>query len=307
MEKKNSILIVDDETVNIMALVDILRNEYTLYTERDGKNCLDTAARLLPDLILLDILMPEMSGFEVLEKLQNDSRTKNIPVIFVTGLSKSDDEVHGFSLGAVDYISKPFSASVVKMRVQHQIKIINLIREIQKLSITDPLTGIGNRRYFNSLIQQEWERAKRNRASISFLIMDIDHFKMFNDKFGHLNGDIVLQSVAHVISAEITRASDKIARWGGEEFAVILPDTDIIGAKKVAENVRAAIESADISLDDGTIQNTTVSIGIHAHVPDHLPKQNDEYSAINFISDADKALYHAKHTGRNRVCAFGEM
>ncbi|MCL1877320.1 MAG: diguanylate cyclase [Defluviitaleaceae bacterium] len=303
MGKSNSILIVDDETVNIMALVDILRNDYTLYTERDGKNCLDTAARLQPDLILLDILMPEMNGFEVMENLQKDSRTKDIPIIFVTGLSQSDDEVRGFSLGAVDYISKPFSAQVVKMRVQHQMKILGLIREIQTLSVTDPLTGIGNRRYFNTLVHQEWERAKRNFTPISFMLLDIDDFKQFNDSFGHLNGDIALQSVAHIISSEITRSSDKIARWGGEEFAIILPDTDTTGARRVSENIRTAVENAEIPIDDGEVKHATVSIGIHTHIPERC----DEYSASNFVSDADKALFRAKRTGKNRVCAFNDM
>ena len=140
-EKKNSVLIVDDTVVNVQALMGILIGDYTVYVERDGRNVLESAAQLKPDLILLDIIMPEMDGFEVIRKLKKDERTEDIPIIFVTGLTDPGDEVRGFSLGAVDYISKPFSPHVVKMRVQHQIRIVNLIREIQNLSITDALTG----------------------------------------------------------------------------------------------------------------------------------------------------------------------
>ncbi|MCL2358077.1 MAG: diguanylate cyclase [Defluviitaleaceae bacterium] len=300
---KNSILIVDDEAVNILALIEILRDDYTLFTERIGCNCFETAVRLQPDLILLDILMPEMNGFEIIALLQADARTKDIPIIFVTGLNKASDEVLGFSLGAVDYINKPFSANVVKIRVRHQMKILNLIREIQTLSITDHLTGIGNRRYFNTLLSQEWERAKRNHTSLSFMILDVDDFKKFNDTYGHVNGDTALQRIARAVCSEITRASDKVARWGGEEFAVILPCTDSKGAKNVAENIRTAVESTDITLDDGSIKHATVSIGIHSFVPD----LEDGYSVNNFIADADKALYHAKNTGRNRICIWGEI
>jgi diguanylate cyclase (GGDEF)-like protein len=173
------------------------------------------------------------------------------------------------------------------MRVKHQMRIINLIREIQSLSITDALTGIGNRRYFNNLLHQEWARARRQQSPLSFILLDIDNFKSFNDEYGHLNGDAVLQSVARVAKAIIARATDKIARWGGEEFAVIL----------------AAIEAAVITLDKEDTCQVTVSIGVHTTIPERDMK----YTINEFISDADKALYHAKRTGKNRVCAVGEV
>ena len=301
--RSNTVLIVDDDPINLRALTGILNKDYTVYAERDSKKCFKSADELRPDLILLDVIMPGVSGFEIIKSLKEDTNTKNIPVIFVTGLSEADDEVRGFSLGAVDYINKPFNAHVVKMRVQHQIKIVNLIREIQSLSVTDALTGVGNRRFLNMLLEQEWERAKRQQNPISIMILDIDNFKQFNDKYGHLNGDVALQSVANVIGMKIERATDKFARWGGEEFAIVLPDTEISGARKVAENIRAAIASKDTGINEEAPCKVTVSIGAHCVVPDRDGTQGID----DFIIRADDALYHAKRTGKNRVCIASDI
>ena len=297
---KNSILIVDDEPLNIKTLSKMLTPDYTVYAEKDGTSCLDTAKKLQPDLIVLDVVMPNINGFQVIEQLKQDHETQSIPVIFVTGLANPESEVQGFSLGAADYICKPFIAPIVKMRIQNQIKIINLVRKVQNLSITDALTGIGNRRYFNAQLPQEWDHAKREQLPMSFLIFDLDNFKNFNDTYGHLNGDTALQTVAHVLTTELKRATDKVARWGVEEFAVILPNTDLNGAKLVAENLREAIASTPVPLSNNTFVHITVSIGAHCMVP---PKA-ESYSISEFVSDADKALYEAKKSGKNRVVAF---
>ena len=297
-EKKNSVLIVDDEAINLKALMQILNQEYDVYAEKSGFDCISRAKSLRPDLILLDVLMPGMDGFEVIKRLKEDNDTAEIPVMFITGLSSQESEIQGFSLGAVDYIHKPFVEPIVKVRVQSQMKIVNLFKKVQSLSITDVLTGIGNRRYFNVQLNQEWDRAKRQQSPISFILMDIDNFKKFNDENGHLNGDMVLQGVASVISSVITRAADKAARWGGEEFAVILPDTELKGAEKIAENIRKAIENHEVTMEDGTVRKVTVSIGLHCTTPE----MDESYSLKKFVSDTDKALYVAKDKGRNQVC-----
>ncbi|MCL2222632.1 MAG: diguanylate cyclase [Oscillospiraceae bacterium] len=297
-EQKNSVLIIDDELENIKALRFILGKDYTVYAERVSKNAPDTVKRLLPDIVLLDVIMPDIDGFEIIGHLKAEKTTKDIPVIFVTGRTDSDDEVKGFSLGAVDYINKPFSAPVVKMRIAHQMRIINQMREIQNLSATDTLTGIGNRRFFNTLINQEWEGAKRQQAYICFILFDIDNFKIFNDTYGHISGDKALKAVSEVITSSLTRATDKAARWGGEEFAIVLPNTPLDGAWRVAENIREAIEKMEIRLDDGNVVGVTVSGGIRCIIPDRA----GEYSLEDMFTDADEAMYKAKRSGKNRVC-----
>jgi diguanylate cyclase (GGDEF)-like protein len=301
--EKNSVLIVDDEAMNITALTHILKADYTVYVEKDGLGCIEAARELSPDLILLDILMPAMNGFEVITALKKDDATRDIPVIFVTGLNNAQDEEMGFVLGATDYINKPFSAAVVKLRVKNQIQIINQMRLIHNISITDALTGIGNRRFFYTQLEQEWQRSLRQQTPISFMMLDIDHFKAYNDTHGHIQGDAVLREVAQIILSSLSRAIDKAARWGGEEFAIILPDTAIDGAKTVAERIRCAVEQHNFMLDESSSTNITVSIGIISSTP----KRSNEYTLENYVSDADKALYHAKATGRNRVCDSGEL
>ncbi|MCL1862621.1 MAG: diguanylate cyclase [Defluviitaleaceae bacterium] len=286
MSEKNSVLIVDDEAMNITALSHILKNDYTIYVEKDGIGCIEAAKELKPDLILLDVLMPAMSGFEVINELKKDETTHDIPVIFVTGLNNAQDEEMGFLRGAADYINKPFSSAVVKLRVHNHMKIINQMRLIHQISITDALTGIGNRRFFYSQMEHEWQRSLRQQTPLGFMMLDIDNFKEYNDKNGHLQGDAVLKNVAEIIKSSLTRAIDIVARWGGEEFVVILPDTPLEGTKAVAERIRESVEKSGL----------TVSIGVNCTIP-----MKENCTQENFVSDTDKALYQAKSEGRNRV------
>jgi len=265
--EKNSVLIVDDEAINIMALSNILAADYDVYVEKDGQGCIDFAKSQKPDLILLDILMPKLSGFEVISQLKKDFETRDIPIIFVTGLDTDTDEEKGLALGAADYINKPYKAAIVKLRVKNQMTLVNQMRMIKNLSITDTLTGIGNRRYFNEQLEQEWQRALRQQKYLSFMILDIDYFKKFNDTYGHLTGDEVLKHTAGLIKQNLLRASDKCARWGGEEFAVILPDTDSGGANEVAESIRKNIEAEPFVVEGGKAVGVTISIGVNCVVP----------------------------------------
>jgi len=295
---KNSVLIVDDESSNIMALTHILSPDHVVYAATSGRKALDAAAKHHPDVILLDILMPEMNGYEVIRELKNTENTRDIPVIFITGLGDPDDEEKGLAMGAADYISKPFSPAIVNLRIKNQIKMLNQYRTIEMLSTRDQLTAITNRRGFDIRMEMEWVRAARDKSILSLLMIDVDKFKEYNDLYGHQQGDRVLVAVAKTIMKSLLRPGDLVARWGGEEFAVLLPNTALPGAMNIAERIRANISDTIIPCADNTITSVTVSIGINSCIP------QKSCSRESFTADADKALYEAKNTGRNRVCSF---
>ena len=295
---KNSVLVVDDEQANCLTLIHILNPHYTVYVRKNGRDAIEAAEELLPDVILLDILMPEMDGYEVFTALKNSERTKDIPVIFITGLCGTDDEKKGLALGAVDYITKPFVPEIVELRVKHQIQIVNQIRTIERLSMTDQLTGLHNRRSFDTRFDVEWRRALREQTPISILVMDIDKFKTYNDTYGHQRGDVALQSFAKTFAETLKRPGDFAARWGGEEFIALLPNTDAPGAIFIAEQIRERIQEMEIPSPDGLGAKITVSIGVNTR------SHGDGDATNEFFSRADEALYTAKEKGRNRVWHF---
>ena len=247
-------------------------------------------------MVLLDIIMPEIDGYAVIRLLKNTDKTRDIPIIFITGLKDTDDEEKGLALGAADYISKPFSPAIVKLRVKNQIKMLNQIRMIELLSMQDQLTSIPNRRGFDNQLDMEWIRAIRENTHLSFLIIDFDNFKEYNDTYGHLQGDRALQTIAKTVMQSLSRPGDYVARLGGEEFVVLLPKTDLSGALKIAEKIRLIICSTQIPCAGDEDTTVTVSIGVNAQTPMRV-KSRDE-----FVSEADKALYRAKESGKNRVC-----
>jgi len=294
-EKKNSLLIVDDENANLKVLTHILGSEYTIFTATGGKNAIEKAKEFVPDLILLDILMPEMDGYTTLSEIKKCEEIQKIPVVFITGLDSSEDEEKGLSLEAADYITKPFSAQVVKLRVRNQIQIVNQMRTIERLSMIDQLTNIPNRRSFDDRLCMEWKQAVREQTPISLLMMDMDKFKDLNDTYGHQQGDIVLMTAAAIFPKSFKRPGDFAARWGGEEFVILLPNTPLDGAVEVAEKIRADIENTTFMTVNGSEVRMTVSIGVNSLIP------TNENSIDAFISGSDKALYAAKEAGRNRV------
>ncbi|MCL2294453.1 MAG: diguanylate cyclase [Spirochaetes bacterium] len=297
--QKKRVLVVDDEYSNIIALMEILELEYDVYAEKNGRDAIEVAEKVMPDVILLDILMPEMNGYETLSRLKNSEKTRGIPVIFITGLCSVDDERKGLIMGAADYITKPFSPAIVELRIKNQIKMLEQLRTIEQISMTDQLTYMPNRRSFDARFNSEWERALREHTPISLLIMDADNFKIYNDTFGHMQGDVALQSFAQVIAGTLKRPGDFAARWGGEEFSVLLPNTDKNGALCVAEQVRKNIEDMIIPSNDEKAAKMTMSIGVNT-------KTDTESCTIEeFLLRTDKALYDAKKKGRNAVCYFG--
>ena len=295
MEQKNSVLIVDDEISNLQVLNHMLGSDYMIYTAKNGVNALEKAREYAPDLILLDIVMPGMDGYQVLEELRKMKMTSKIPVIFITGLSSVEDEKIGLSLNAADYISKPFSPMIVKLRVRNQLQIVNQLRTIERLIMQDQLTGMANRNSFDERMEMEWKRARRENVPISILFMDIDNFKAYNEFHGHRQGDAALRAIASVIMRSLKRSSDFAARWDDEEFAALLPNTSLEGALKVAKEIRRNAETAEIVHENGANSNVTISIGVSVIVP------SSASSVDAFISKADQALRSAKAAGKNKV------
>jgi diguanylate cyclase (GGDEF)-like protein len=295
---KYSILVVDDERSNLMVLSGILSADYSIFTAKTGEEALSRAAEDPPDLILLDIILPGIDGFEVLRRLKESPDTRMIPVIIITGLQSDTDEERGLLLGAVDYIAKPFKNAIVIARVNTHIQIVHQFRIIEQLGLIDPLTNIPNRRCFDDRMGIEWRRAVREGKVLSFLMMDVDKFKDYNDTWGHPQGDALLKAVSRIFTAAARRPGDLAARIGGEEFGVILPDTDMKAALKVAEDIRSRVERCRIPTADGkTETRTTISIGAASLVP------TADMLVSDFISAADRRLSAAKDGGRNRICS----
>jgi len=298
MEDKNRILIIDDDTSTLLELASILRSDYKIYTMKDGESALEKVGEIKPDLILLDIIMPEMSGFDVLKKLKESELTKYIPVIFITVETDREIEIKGLSEGAVDYVHKPLNKSLVKLRINHQIQLLNQFRKIEHLSMSDHLTGLPNRRSFEMKIAEEWDRASRDQTPLSVIMVDIDHFNKYNEKYGHQQGDTALEMISKLFLGVLKRPGDFAARWGGEEFIILLPNTITQGAYDVAETVRQHVEDMIIPAYNGAVTRLTVSAGVNTRAP-------GQGSTIEkFISWTDMALYTAKNRGRNRVSVF---
>ncbi|MDR0882875.1 MAG: diguanylate cyclase [Candidatus Adiutrix sp.] len=297
MEKRGTILLVDDEWPNILALNEILSPEYEILYSKSGDAAIRLAGENKPDIILLDVLMPEMNGFEVLAELKASEETAAIPVIFITGLDDEHEEENGFLHGVVDYIKKPFSSIVVKARVSMHIQFRQQLLATEEISKTDPLTGLPNRRKFEETLEREWNRALRVRSPIAFMMMDIDKFKTYNADYGHPQGDELLKASAWIFASAARRPEDLAARLGGEEFGLLLPNTNLENALIVAEKVRAAMQAARILTQDQKIMTAaTISIGVVSFIP----KLQD--TIRDFIGQAAKNLHAAQETGRNKVC-----
>jgi two-component system sensor histidine kinase ChiS len=285
-----TILVVDDDPVNLQALYNNLTiQRYSVLKSQSGIEALKILeSGIMPDLILLDIMMPRLSGFEVCKQIRHVYPATELPVILLTDRDQVTDLIEGFRVGANDYLIKPFSKYELLARIRLHLKLASVN--------VDAVTGISNRRYFDSILAIEWNRALRIGNHLSLIMVDIDFFKNFNDTYGHQAGDICLRRVANALSGTVKRAGDITARYGGEEFAIILPDTSMDDTALVAEKLRKNIESLGILHESSSVSdNVTISLG-YASV---IPSRNS--SAADIIIMADKALYQAKRGGRNQV------
>ena len=292
MEK---ILIIDDSPLQAAQLSDILSDEYEITIEQTAEDGFDRARVGNYSLILLDVVLPAMDGFTLLKILQEENNTKTVPVIMITALSDIEHEQRGLTLGAVDYISKPFSPLIVKARVDTHIKLYNYRRQVERQSKTDQMTGIANRRRHDEYSVEKWKESVRLRTPFSICMFDIDHFKSFNDTFGHPAGDRVIASVAKTIASYLHRSTDFFARYGGEEFVAILLGDDSDRVFEYIKTIRQAVEDLHIPHNPAVSEWVTVSIGGITIIPD-AEKSYDFYLKI-----ADAMLYDAKKFGRNRV------
>lgn len=291
-----TILIVDDMPSNIEVLNQVLGGEYDILFATGGQQALEIAANEVPDLILLDVMMPNMDGYQVCKKLKANPKTQRIPVIFITAMDQDEDEARGLNLGAIDYLTKPIRPAIVKARIRNHLQLKRYRDVLEHLSLTDGLTGIPNRRCFDVCLETEWRRGRRNGTPLSLLIMDIDLFKAFNDGYGHLAGDECLRKVASALVGCIRRPADLVARYGGEEFACLLPDTGLDGAVSVAEQIRQTIHELNIPHGFSAVADRiTLSMGVVSQVPGHAQ------SPADLIRAADGCLYKAKGDGRNRI------
>lgn len=298
MQQPQTILIVDDVPTNVQILADALRADYRIKVANNGLSALEIAQREpRPDLILLDVMMPEMDGLEVCRRLKQMPQTKNIPVIFVTAKSEESDEEYGLNLGAVDYITKPFSIAITKARIRNHLQLKHQADLLESLSLVDPLTNIPNRRRLDEAFDAEWKRAARENTSIALLMVDIDHFKAYNDHYGHGAGDICLQSVAAALADGVSRPGDLVARFGGEEFVVILPETDLEASRLIGERLLSQVANLQLKHEySGVEPFVTISIGCAAMVP-----KDEIETPARLLEAADKMLYQAKDSGRNCV------
>lgn len=302
MTQQQTILIVDDMAANIEVLAEALQDDYNIFFAISGEDGIEIAIEQKPDLILMDIMMPGMNGYDVCKVLKNSSHTKNIPVVFITAMGEDDDETLGLEVGAIDYIRKPISIPIVKARVKNHMELKRSRDLLEKLSTLDGLTGIPNRRRFDEFLENEWKRSKRYQLSLSLLMIDIDYFKQYNDTYGHLKGDECLKTVAKVLTGTIKRAVDLVSRFGGEEFACILADTRYHDALNVASKIQKRIKDLCIAHSNSEADAyLTISIGVATM----RPAERDENPLV-LIQAADRLLYAAKSEGRNRIKGEGD-
>lgn len=306
MEIKNAtLLLVDDDPTVLDFLCSVLEEHYRLIVATNAADGLVLAsAKPKPDMILLDINLPDMSGYDVCNALKNLPGTKDIPIIFVTGRSEDVDFSHGFDMGAIDYIVKPINATVLKARVRNHISLLRKTQALETLALTDPLTKIANRRRYDEAFNEEWRRSMRSKKVMSLIIIDIDEFKQYNDNLGHGKGDEVLTQFGEILRYCCKRNSDLPARIGGEEFVALLPDTDREGAILIIDKIMQELHNAAIPHPFSSVsERVTISSGIVTGYP-----EQGELPETMYVR-ADKALYRAKHAGKNQYqfCENGKQ
>ncbi len=304
--KQSSILIVDDNTQNLQILANILQAEnYKVAMVKDGKKALEFMDKIRPDLILLDIMMPGLDGFHVCQRFKQNEDNRDTPVIFISALNATEEKIKAFEAGGVDYITKPFHRDEVIARIRTHLELKHSRedlkeayealheknRELEIAAKTDMLTRISNRRDILEKIKYEKNRSDRSKKGFSLILTDIDDFKLINDKFGHDCGDIVLVNVAQFIRSRI-RKQDMVGRWGGEEFLILLPETDGNGGKSLAGVIKKSLQEMGVEYEKQWIR-VTLTFGIAEYYPD---------SDINeCIKRADQALYLGKDKGKNII------
>lgn len=293
--KKPTILVVDDMTTTLLLLHDLLKDTYEVKIAKSGTKALEILESPNDiDLILLDIEMPDINGYDVCKRIKNNETIKNIPIIFITGRTSQEDEEYGLNLGAIDYITKPFNKAIVKLRIKNYLDLKIKNDMLEKLSMYDGLTNIRNRRFFDETFEKTFSEIKRDKKSLAVLMIDIDFFKPYNDNYGHGQGDETLRKVAKALEKTIKRPSDFVARYGGEEFVILLKDINKDGVEAVANNLLNAVRELKITHEFSKIENyVTISIGASFY------NSNSDVTKLELLLKADETLYNVKNSGRN--------
>ncbi|HZG22022.1 MAG TPA: diguanylate cyclase [Herbaspirillum sp.] len=293
------VLLCDDQPINIRLANALLKGDYDIYMATSGMQAIEQCEKAQPDLILMDVNMPGLNGYETCERLKQNTATLGIPVIFLTGLNSEEDEARGFDVGGVDFISKPIHGTVLKARVLTHLTLKLQSDFYRNIAVTDSLTGLFNRRKFDSELSEKWELCKRSGQAMSLLMIDIDYFKRYNDHYGHQAGDHCLAEVAQAIRSNFHRSYDCVARYGGEEFACILPMAGRDQAIKLARDVCQSVARLRLPHARSEVaEHVTLSIGV-ASIP--LPDPASSPAAL--VALADHNLYQAKAHGRAQVYA----
>lgn len=285
------ILVIDDSPdIHVLVKVRLANQGVQIESAIDAETGLAAARAHPPDLILLDVELPNRDGFSVCAELKNDAATMNVPVIFLTGASTAQDKIRGLDLGATDYVTKPFDPAELRARVRAALRTQALMNLLSKKAMIDGLTGLWNRMYLDARLSAELAAARRSGRPLSCLMLDIDRFKALNDSYGHSFGDEVLRAVGAVLT-QGCREEDVVCRYGGEEFTILLPATEIEQAVQLAERLRLAVEARKVMCHQTEV-TVTCSFGV-ADLRGHVPP--------SVVELADAALYRAKRSGRNRV------
>ena len=296
--RRPRLLVVDDQPINIQTLYQIFQQDHEVFAATSAAQALELCQRQpLPDLILLDIVMPEVDGLALCQQLKQQPFTADIPIIFVTALSSSEEEAAALQAGGADFISKPVNPAVVRARVATHLTLKAQTDFLRQLAFVDGLTGIANRRRFDDALQAAWRHGLRTREPLALVMFDIDHFKHYNDHYGHQQGDLALQAVASAVHQLMQRPYDLAARYGGEEFVCLLPGCTAAHLPAKAEQLRAAIEALQLPhAASPSAPWLTISVGAAYLLP------QADTSPHRLLTLADAALYQAKHQGRNCVC-----
>ncbi len=296
MTERAVILIVDDEISNIEIMNAVLEDAYEVCFATSGEQAMEVARTVLPDLILLDVLMPGIDGYDVCRSLKQDRLLADVPVIFTTGLTDREAEERGLLLGAIDYVRKPIDPVTLSARVRNHIEMKRMRDQLAEMAVTDALTGLSNRRHLEKTLEIETARLARSGEWLSVIMVDIDFFKSFNDTYGHVAGDRCIAMVASALNRAARRASDLTARYGGEEFACVLPNTDHAAAMKVAGDIRTQVQALAIPHTASTVNShVTVSVGVAS------ARCFAGMSATQWIENADRQLYLSKAGGRDMI------
>lgn len=303
-EKRQRILVVDDSLANTELLAQALIENYEILVAHSGKDALTIVQQVpVPDIILLDLSMPDMSGYEVCKQIQLEESTMDIPIIFLTTLSDTENETYNLHSGAVDFISKPFDLPSVEEKIKNHLALKHYREILSSTADTDGLTQIPNRRRFEEMLAIEIRKARRNNTPLSVIRIDIDYFKSYNDTYGHWAGNDCLQEVANALKKTLKRAGDLVARWEGEEFICLLPDTNLKGAGHVAENIRKAVLNLRIPHQSSPGEKVvTLSLGVASGIRSDENSGEDSFETL--LDHTQSALIKSKETGRNRVSVY---